>query len=238
MKDPKSLENFGTKASRVKAERASIRERSEKSISRGKGKTDNVVSSRDSEKGASPEEEETEFPSSGILEGCSFTFKDGENNERTVELGKVLFRPHGILDRGTIVVEVTCACAHEHCRDGCDWKDLQLVMKLSFASKARHAEVDLINSCTKLAKEDSRHAWVLKHLPEVHASFTVPFGPGTVQHQLKEYFKDAYEERELRGSIQSKLDSLMTLNTAREFGQAIYDIVQCAFDSALFSFTI
>lgn len=179
-------------------------------------------------------QEDTDLPSSGILEGCLYTFEykapNGRMVKRTVKWGKVLFRPHGILGRGTIVVEVTCVCSSDYCHGHCDWKDLRLVMKLSFASRTRRSEVDFIDHCISLAKSDPKHAWVLKHLPEVHASFVLPFGPGTVQHRLKEYFSDStvYEERELRGSIKSKLDNLMTLQTVREFGQAIYDVLQCA----------
>ncbi|KAF9064307.1 hypothetical protein BDP27DRAFT_1333676 [Rhodocollybia butyracea] len=213
IRDPNSL--FGTKATLVKDQKASS--------DKGKGKKVAAPLADDSEQDTS----EDEFPSSGIFAGCSYTFTDSDGKLRRVELGKVLFRPHGILGRGTIVVEVTCSCAYEHCLNGCDWADLQLVMKLSFLSKGRCAEGDLIDTCTKLAAQNPKHAWVLNHLPKVYASFIVPFGPGTVQYRLKKYFKDAYEEREVRGSIQSRLDGLMTLKTCREFGQAIYDILQC-----------
>ncbi|KAF9066707.1 hypothetical protein BDP27DRAFT_1330190 [Rhodocollybia butyracea] len=165
-----------------------------------------------------------QVPSKDILHGCTYTF-EYKDKSRKVKFGKVLFRPHGILGRGTLVVEVTCCCNDDGC--ACAWKDLDLVMKLSFASNTRDPEVTFIQECMDIVARDPAHNWVLNHLPEVHATFSIPFGPGTVQGRLKEEFGDDYEERELHGSIQSRLYELMSLETSREFGQAIYDIVQC-----------
>lgn len=215
MRNPASLLNSETK---------------EKAARRGQERKVKEVTSPPAAKVGAPEagNQDTplpKIPSRDILHGCTYTF-EYEGQWRKVKFGKVLFRPHGILGRGTLVVEVTCCCNGDGCI--CAWKDLELVMKLSFASKTRDPEVTFIQKCMDIVEKDrGAHSWVLNHLPQVYATFSVPFGPGTVQYRLKAEFGDDYEERELHGSIQSRLDELMTLKTAREFGQAVYDIVQC-----------
>ncbi|KAE9389650.1 hypothetical protein BT96DRAFT_1003061 [Gymnopus androsaceus JB14] len=53
---------------------------------------------------AHPMPNEHEPPSSGILEGCLYTFTDDEQQTRTVKSGKVLFRPNGIIGASSFSV--------------------------------------------------------------------------------------------------------------------------------------
>ncbi|KAJ4500872.1 kinase-like domain-containing protein [Lentinula lateritia] len=158
-----------------------------------------------------------------IEEGSKFTFpyKDGT---RTVQLQRILFRSHGIIGRGTIVVRVVCACTH--CvPNQCDWSGKKLVLKLSFPSVSRVPEQAFMDRCKEKAKGE--HAWVLNHLPDIYCSFDIPCGERSPQANFKKKFEDKYEMRFLRGSIQDELQPLSTLETALECAQVFYDIVQC-----------
>ncbi|KAJ3849331.1 hypothetical protein EV368DRAFT_47500 [Lentinula lateritia] len=158
-----------------------------------------------------------------IEEGSKFTFpyKDGT---RTVQLQRILFRSHGIIGRGTIVVRVVCACTH--CvPNQCDWSGKKLVLKLSFPSVSRVPEQAFMDRCKEEAKGD--HAWVLNHLPDIYCSFDIPCGERSPQANFKKKFEDKYEMRFLRGSIQDELQPLSSLKTALECAQVFYDIVQC-----------
>ncbi|KAE9392176.1 hypothetical protein BT96DRAFT_1000587 [Gymnopus androsaceus JB14] len=144
-------------------------------------------------------------PSKWVLEGCFYTFPTPDGQERTVELGEVLFRSNGIIGRGTIVVRVKCT--HKHgCRKGgpCDWEGLKLVMKINFPSEGRPSEPEIIKRCTDMAIE-RREKW----------------------GRLMAEFPDTYEARVIRGSIQEELKPLMKLEASRQFAQVIYDVFQC-----------
>ncbi|KAJ4469222.1 hypothetical protein J3R30DRAFT_3214926, partial [Lentinula aciculospora] len=156
------------------------------------------------------------------LEGSLFTFayKDGT---RTVRLKRVLFRSNGIIGRGTIVVRVECNC--NHCDGHCDWYGKKLILKLSFPSKTRVSEQTFMDRCKALAQGD--HAWVLNHLPHIYWTFDVCFDINTPQAKFKERFKDDYEMRLMRGSIQEELQPLSSLETSKDCAQVFYDVVQC-----------
>ncbi|KAJ4494786.1 kinase-like domain-containing protein [Lentinula edodes] len=167
-----------------------------------------------------PEFKEAEGPSSNVIseieeieEGSKFTFPY-EDGTRTVQLQHILFRSHGIIGRGTIVVRVHC-----------DWSGKKLVLKLSFPSVTRVSEKAFMDRCKEQAKGE--HAWVLNHLPHIYWTFDIPFHERRPQAYFKERFGDDYEMRLLRGSIQEELEPLSTLKTASECAQVFYDIVQC-----------
>ncbi|KAJ3912995.1 hypothetical protein F5877DRAFT_71931 [Lentinula edodes] len=178
-----------------------------------------------------PEFEKAEGPpSNGIFqieeieEGSKFTFPYKNGTTRTVQLKRVLFRSRGIIGRGTIVVQVVCACTH--CAPNqCDWSGKKLVLKLSFPSMTRVPEQAFMDRCKEKAKGE--HAWVLNHLPHIYWTFDLPFEERSPQANFKEKFKDKYEMRLLRGSIQEELQPLSSLETALECAQVFYDIVQC-----------
>ncbi|KAJ3924650.1 MAG: hypothetical protein NXY57DRAFT_969372 [Lentinula lateritia] len=159
-----------------------------------------------------------------IKEGCKFTFPYKNGTTRTVQLQRILFRSHGIVCRGTIVVRVLCACTH--CAPShCDWSGKELVLKLSFPSVTRVSEKAFMDRCKEQARGE--HAWILNHLPYIYWTFDLPFDQRSPQANFKEKFRDKYEMRLLRGSIQEELQPLSSLETALECAQVFYDIVQC-----------
>ncbi|KAJ3935947.1 MAG: hypothetical protein NXY57DRAFT_351564 [Lentinula lateritia] len=177
-----------------------------------------------------PEFKETKGPSSNVIseiekieEGCKFTFpyKDGT---RTVRLQRILFRSHGIIDRGTIVARVVCA--YTHCvPNHCDWSGKKFVLKLSFPSVTRVSEKAFMDRCKEQAK--GKHAGISNHFPDIYWSFDIPFDERCPQTNFKERSRDEYEMRVLQGSIQEELRPLLSLETALECAQVFYDIVQC-----------
>ncbi|KIK65129.1 hypothetical protein GYMLUDRAFT_39520 [Collybiopsis luxurians FD-317 M1] len=157
--------------------------------------------------------------------------RNGNSRTRTVTIGHVLSCSKGILGRGTLVCRVECACKRGACsykgQNGeCDWKGLQLVMKLSFLSVTRPPEAHIIKHCTDKAAE-LKHDWVLNHLPKVYWSFTQPFSETSVQSNLEDKLGGNYEERVLRGIIQEELFNILELTDIREFAQVFFDILQC-----------
>ncbi|KAJ3748058.1 hypothetical protein DFH05DRAFT_880293 [Lentinula detonsa] len=165
-------------------------------------------------------------PSNEIFEhpqGSLFTFPYKDGKTRTVHLKRVLFRSHGIIGRGTIVIRVKCACAG--CGSHCDWAGKKLVLKLSFPGETRVSEQTFMDRCRELAQGE--HAWVLNHLPHIYWSFDIPFGEGSPQKNFKKKYDEQYEMRLMRGSIQEELQPLTSLTTARECAQVFYDVVQC-----------
>ncbi|KAJ3784453.1 hypothetical protein GGU10DRAFT_401544 [Lentinula aff. detonsa] len=165
-------------------------------------------------------------PSNEIFEhpqGSLFTFPYKDGKTRTVHLKRVLFRSHGIIGRGTIVIRVKCACAG--CGSHCDLAGKKLVLKLSFPGETRVSEQTFMDRCRELAQGE--HAWVLNHLPHIYWSFDIPFGEGSPQKNFKKKYDEQYEMRLMRGSIQEELQPLTSLTTARECAQVFYDVVQC-----------
>ncbi|KAJ3814091.1 hypothetical protein F5876DRAFT_19553, partial [Lentinula aff. lateritia] len=101
----------------------------------------------------------------------------------------------------------------------------RLFSKLSFPRVIRVPEKAFMDRCKEQAKGE--HAWVLSHLPHIYWTFDFPLDERSPQANFKEKFKDKYEMRFVRGSIQEELQALLSLETALEFAQVFYDIVQC-----------
>ncbi|KAJ4480276.1 hypothetical protein J3R30DRAFT_3371046 [Lentinula aciculospora] len=162
-------------------------------------------------------------PSNEIFEwseGSLFDIPYKNKTIRTVRVKRVLFRSNGIIGRGTIVMRVVC-----HCNGKCDWCGKKLILKLSFPAKTRVSEQTFMDRCRELAQGD--HAWVLNHLPHIYWTFDIQYSKSTPQANFKKKFKDDYEMRLMRGSIQEELRPLSSLTTATGCAQVFYDVVQC-----------
>ncbi|KAJ3766315.1 hypothetical protein FB446DRAFT_676630 [Lentinula raphanica] len=174
-----------------------------------------------------------EYPSSKL-----YTFSEGPHTftflyngeKRTLKLGRVIFRSNGVIGRGTSVTEVECLCTNPNiCPGGrCEWKNKNIVLKLSYPSATRASEKEFQERWTELAdRPDTPHAWVLNHLPTIYYSFDIRFRDNSPQQNLKRRFGAAYEMRVLRGVIMEKLEPLTSLKTAKECAQVFYDVLQC-----------
>ncbi|KAJ3964119.1 hypothetical protein EV361DRAFT_812579 [Lentinula raphanica] len=155
----------------------------------------------------------------------TLSFFDENGVERAVHFGRVIFRSHSTIGRGTMVIEVQCAC--RSCINGCDWKEKNLVMKLRFMSKTRASELNFPEEMEAIAKEHSMHRWALNHLPKIYCSFDLHLRDDSPQPNLECQFGDVYEMRVVRGTIQERLEPLTSLETAKDCAQVLYDVLQC-----------
>ncbi|KAF9065076.1 hypothetical protein BDP27DRAFT_1405002 [Rhodocollybia butyracea] len=159
------------------------------------------------------------------LVGATYTFT-GSKGLKRVEITRVIFRSEGIVGRSSIVVEVKCVCDRCSGDDDCGWKEKELVMKVSFPSKKRIPENEIIATARKHAEEHDQ-LWALNHLPLVEECITFPYdATDTVQGRLKDHFKDEYEERVMRVTFLKKLKPLKDLPNPREIAQVFFDILQ------------
>jgi hypothetical protein len=162
------------------------------------------------------------------LVGATYTVMCSKGLRR-VEITRVVFRSEGIVGRSSIVVEVKCVCDRCSGDDDCGWKEKELVMKVSFPSKKRIPENEIIATARRHA-QDSGHLWALNHLPLVEECITFPYdATETVQGRLKDHFKDEYEERVMRVTFLKKLYPLKELHDPREIAQVFFDILQSGF---------
>ncbi|KAJ4472347.1 protein kinase [Lentinula aciculospora] len=149
-------------------------------------------------------------------------FRASDGKIRTVIIKKVLYRAEGIVGRCSIVVGVECICTES----GCTWHGERRIMKISFPSRSRTSEEELIREARAKAETSGEH-WALNHLPELIDTITITYDKTTtVQGRLKAHLKEKYEERVMRVTVMEKLHPLSELNDLRDFAQVFYDIVQ------------
>ncbi|KAF5358715.1 hypothetical protein D9757_013022 [Collybiopsis confluens] len=162
-----------------------------------------------------------------------------EGVERVLCITQVIFRSKGLIERGTNVFEVECIKEESVLENGQrttitpeqSWKARPLVLKISFPPSERTSEGELIRAARKHAK-DNNSDWALKHLPLVVAYIdnldweSNDPNQKTLLTRLKSHLGDAYESCSLRSTVLEKLEPLSSLNSAREFAQVFYDILQ------------
>ncbi|KAJ3768525.1 protein kinase [Lentinula raphanica] len=159
------------------------------------------------------------------LVGATYTFTDSKRSI-TVTIVKVLYRAEGIIGRSSVVAEVRCVCSANGCpKSGCQWHGENKIMKISFPSRDRLPEPDLISEAANKAR--SPDDWALNHLPNIILSITIRYHPlDSAQGRLKAHLKENYEERVMRVTIYEKLQPLSELEDLRELAQVFYDILQ------------
>ncbi|KAG7086896.1 hypothetical protein E1B28_002815 [Marasmius oreades] len=146
-----------------------------------------------------------------------------DDMKKRIRLRRLLFRSHGVIGRGTVVVEAECICGNGGCE--CDWKG-PLIVKISFPATSRVTEDELVKDALRLATGKDGE-WVQNHLPRILWSHIMPFGENTPQAWLAKHFHKEYEERHACVTVQQKLQPIHELKTPEEFAQVFYDILQC-----------
>ncbi|KAJ3827068.1 protein kinase [Lentinula raphanica] len=155
------------------------------------------------------------------LVGASYRFECSDGLTRTFVIKRILYRAEGIVGRGSIVAEVECICAHSECK----WHGQRKVIKISFPSRNRPSEDELLREA-EFKANSTGNRWALNHLPTIVDSITVYYDETTVQCRLKEHLKENYEERVMRVDVLDKLQPLSELDNPRELAQVFYDILQ------------
>lgn len=123
--------------------------------------------------------------------------------------------------RGNIVIQVKCV----NILGTQEWTDV-FIIKIGFPSESREAETNLLPTALNVANNDE-HKWVLQHLPEVLYEKTYEFQEGSTERSLLNLHPNDYKERVLRIVVQRSLEPLGHLESAIEFAQVFYDIIQC-----------
>ena len=139
-----------------------------------------------------------------------------------VTLDEVLSRDPATIGRSTVVLTASSD----------EWKDVPLVVKVSWPTSGRVSETDFINKARDTATGE--HAWAANHLPKVHHAEDVVFGEGTTLGSVAAMFKDGkfvdkrrryvYEPRTLRIIVQEELHTLRSLGNVRDIGQVLVDV--------------
>jgi hypothetical protein len=145
------------------------------------------------------------------------------SNKTRLVLGSTIYHQHGIIGRGTCLVQAKCVSENEARCDDDSWAG-SLVVKLSWPAKSRISENDLIAKARYVANQE-QHRWVLKHLPKVlHAEDR---HITSLSRALIDRMGDLYEERVLRIIVQDKLYPITERTTAVDLAQSFREIFKC-----------
>ena len=153
-----------------------------------------------------------------LLNGTKLRLK----NNCVLTLKNTLHHQHGLIGRGTCVVQAICKPALE--RPSGAWED-NLIVKFSWPSASRTPEPTIINNARDFARKDDTHNWVLNHLPEVLYTEDIDFN--LLSPELIDILGDKYEKRVLRVIVQEELFPITDCYTAPELAQAFREIFHC-----------
>ncbi|KAJ6586748.1 hypothetical protein B0H10DRAFT_2442670 [Mycena sp. CBHHK59/15] len=153
----------------------------------------------------------------GMYKDHVLELKDGWK----LTLGKILFRAHGVIGRGTVVVQATVT--------SCPRLDLNgktVVVKWSWVPKTRIPEVDIVNGARQHAIQDRPE--MLRHLPDIyHSQQFDGLIPECQQSLFQNLLAGTYEERVLRVIVQEELRPIDELEDPVQLAQAFKQIFEC-----------
>ncbi|KAJ7877096.1 hypothetical protein B0H14DRAFT_2713241 [Mycena olivaceomarginata] len=133
-----------------------------------------------------------------------------EGGQWELKLQDVLFRGHGIIGRGTVVVRAqvtSCPLAHR------GLKGRNVVVKWSWVPETRISEVDIVRTAVAHAKQDD--SGMIHHLPNIYDT-------GDFVDDIPTFIKerDGYEKRD-------ELQKITDLEDAAELAIAFKEIFEC-----------
>jgi len=158
-----------------------------------------------------------------IQEGKRLEFGGDEETEPfTVTYGEVISHEPSLAGRSTTVLHAKSP----------RWKDVDLVVKISWPGSERVPENAFLDEAIKKAKSTDDNEWALKHLPGVLFAQDVVFDSGSTHEKVARLFDDAefigeeykYERRTLRIIIQERLHPLKTLTDVKDIAQVLVDV--------------
>ncbi|KAK0431927.1 hypothetical protein EV421DRAFT_1911438 [Armillaria borealis] len=163
-----------------------------------------------------------------IFAGVKLMLVGGGGNVE-VTLDRIISRHPDIVGRGTCVVEA--ASEHE------GWKGKRLIVKISWPDISRTSEADFVGKAREKARtmtQGKRPDWALDHLPDILLSQDFDYDADSTQANLVTFFGKAMfageklecEGRVCRITVQERLHPLDELQTAQEFAQVFFDILQ------------
>jgi hypothetical protein len=161
-----------------------------------------------------------------IFDGLELNLRNGTR----LRLGGTVFHQHGLIGRGTCVVQATCI-EKENGVFGKAWNG-QLIVKLSWPAKSRMSEQVIIEQA-RLKADNDKHRWVLKHLPNVLHAEDVHVN--LLSQALIDRLGDAYEERILRIIVQEELFPFTERMTAPDLAESFREIFKCLYSHSVLS---
>ena len=173
---------------------------------------------RDNRKLATPE-----VPRGAVImqEGNKLVFGgDQRTKQFTLTYGEVISHQPLLAGRATIVLHVESSSL---------WKELNLVVKISWPGSDRVAENEFLAKAVETAKSSPDDNWALKHLPRVlFAQDSDSTDEKVVSlfdnaEPIDENYTYIYERRTLRIIVQERLYPLETLTDVREIAQVLLD---------------
>ncbi|KAF9647789.1 hypothetical protein BDM02DRAFT_3245148 [Thelephora ganbajun] len=148
---------------------------------------------------------------------------DEKTKPFTLVYGKVISREPSLVGRSTVVLHAKSL----------KWKDIDLVVKISWPSSDRIAENEFLERATKKAESDEDHKWALNHLPQALFAQDVVFDSDSTHEKVASLFDNPefvneeykYERRTLRIIIQEHLYPLKALTNVKDIAQVILDVI-------------
>ncbi|KAJ6580325.1 hypothetical protein B0H10DRAFT_904714 [Mycena sp. CBHHK59/15] len=137
-----------------------------------------------------------------------------------LQLGNVIFRAHGIIGRGTVVVGAKVVASPLP-----NFVSKRVVVKWSWVATTRKEEGYIVKKAVEYA--DANRPSMRHHLPNIYHYQELPEQTPQCQKFLLANFKDAYEERVLRIVVQEELHPITDLTDATELAEAFKQIFEC-----------
>ena len=159
-----------------------------------------------------------------MQEGNKLEF--GGNEETgpfTLTYGELISHEPSLAGRSTVVLHAKSPT----------WKDVDLVVKISWPGSERVAENAFLDKAVNTAESTPEGKWALDHLPRVLFTQDVVFDSDSTHERVASLFDKAefvgeeyeYERRTLRIIIQERLYPLETLKNAKDVAQVLLDVL-------------
>ena len=157
-----------------------------------------------------------------MQEGKELELVDDKLGAFTLTYGEVISHEPSLVGRATAVLEAKSAM----------WKDVDLVVKVSWPGSKRTAENEFLAKAIKTAKSSPADEWALKHLPQVLFAQDVDLGSDSTHANIESLLEKAefanggyeYERRVLRVIVQERLHPLKTLTNVKDIAQVLLDV--------------
>ena len=159
-----------------------------------------------------------------VQEGNKLEFGgDEDTGPFTLTYGEVISHEPSLAGRSTAVLHAKSP----------KWKNLDLVIKISWPGSERVPENAFLGKAIKKAKSTPEGEWALNHLPRVLFAQDVVFDEDSTLEKVASLFDGAefvggkykYEKRTLRIIIQERLHPLMTLTNVKDIAQVLLDVM-------------
>jgi hypothetical protein len=155
----------------------------------------------------------------GMYKGYILKLNDGW----VLTLRDIIFRAHGIIGRGTVVIRATVTeCPPSR-------KDLRgkiVVVKWGWIPTTRANEAEVVKSARDRAQQGNEH--ILRHLPEIfHEQSFEELTPACQRDLLRHLPSGVYEERVFRLIVLAELRPITELNDPNKLAKVFKQIFDC-----------